>query len=89
MIEDYLAYAESFIAYFEEHSASDSSFIAERDTATTVVQLMRSHSPANPGCDEIVRLMKSIDAVDHYDGSGWHGFKNAVRWWLEDRGVHI
>jgi hypothetical protein len=89
MIKDYVAYAASFIDYFETQSESDPSFIPERDMASKVVHLMRTHSPARPASREIVDLMKAIDSVHHYDGSGWHGFKNAVRWWLAERGVDL
>jgi hypothetical protein len=42
-----------------------------------------------PDLEAIVYEMREVDALDHYDGSGWHGFKAAVRAWLEARGASM
>ena len=83
-------YAESFLTYFSRFANEDAMFEPELVIATRVVALMRREGGTAAGClDEIVREMRSIDQIPHYDGSGWHGFKNAVRWWLEERGRQL
>ena len=75
-------YAESFIAYFARFAKTEALFEPELAAATAIVGLMRSCTPMD---DEIARLLKGVDATSHYDGTGWHGFKGAVRAWLEAR----
>jgi len=80
-----IEYAESFVAYFEAQAANDASFGPEARVARQVIARMRA-TPITPSdVENIERLMVDIERADHYDGSGWHGFKSAVNAWLELR----
>ena len=76
-------YAASFLPYFSNQAKTEARFRPEFDTAERVVTLMRHREP---DLAAIVREMRRIEESPHYDGTGWHGFKNAVRSWLEARG---
>jgi hypothetical protein len=76
-------YAASFVEYFSNQAKTEASFRPELETAERVVALM---SHGEPDLAAIVREMRRIEGAPHYDGTGWHGFKSAVRAWLEAHG---
>ena len=76
-------YAASFLPYFSNQAKTEASFRLEMETAERVVALMCHREP---DLAAIVREMREIEAARHYNGTGWHGFKTAVRTWLEARG---
>ena len=78
-------YAESFIGYFKRNIGSSSSFRIEAEVAEAVVGVMKKQTHTGDDIRAIKEHMRNIEKEEHYDGSGWHGFKNAVRWWLEAR----
>ena len=81
-----IEYAESFIAYFETHSADEALFAPEATVAKEVVALMRAQPLTREAIETVWRLMVDVDRVAHYDGTGWHGFRNAVQAWLSLKG---
>jgi hypothetical protein len=76
-------YAATFLSYFANQAKTDVLFRPESETAERVVALMRHREP---DLAAIVRDMRLIEESRHYDGTGWYGFKGAVRRWLEARG---
>ncbi len=48
---------------------------------------MRAPTPTVVEFREIARLLKSVDSIQHYDDSGWWGFKGAVLYWLKEHGA--
>ena len=86
-MKNFQAYVASFVAYFEGHSAAEPLFIPERDAATEIVKLMLAPTPTIVEFREIARLLKSVDSIQHYDGSGWCGFRGAVLFWLKEHGA--
>jgi len=86
-MRNFQAYVASFIVYLWGHSRHDPSFIAERDVAIEIVKLMCTPTPTVEEFEEIARLLKSLDSIDHYDGSGWAGFRMAVLGWLREHGA--
>lgn len=86
-MRNFQAYVASFIVYFWGHSRHEPSFIPERDVAIEIVKLMCTPTPTVEEFEEIARLLKSVDSIDHYDGSGWGGFRMAVLSWLGKHGA--
>lgn len=86
-MRNFQAYVASFVAYFEGHSATEPLFVPERDAAREIVKLMRAPSPTIVEPREIARLLKSVDSIPHYDGSGWSGFRGAVLFCLKEHGA--
>ena len=58
-------------------------FAIEAEVAEAVVGLMKKQAVSQNDLRLIEDKMRNIEAEEHYDGSGWHGFKHAVKMWLE------
>jgi hypothetical protein len=78
--------AASYLSYFAEHAKTQPLFVPEHDAAGRILALMRKEPHAAEDVEKIRHELGAVDQEPHYDGSGWHGFRNAVRWWLEERG---
>jgi len=50
---------------------------------------MKSATPATPHTSEVIEAMNAISQVFHYDGTGWHGFRNVVKAWLAESGIAL
>ena len=81
--------AASYVSYFSHHADRQALFVPELEAARRIVALMRKDPPDAADAEQIVRELGAVDEQPHYDGSGWHGFRNAVRWWLEGRGAAL
>jgi len=77
-----IEYAESFVSYFDSHSRTEPLFLPELEVATHVIRLMKKDD-RTAAATEIATLMSSLDSRPHYDGTGWYGFRHAVRCWLD------
>src|SRR2546428_8120587 len=81
-----IEYAESFVSYFDSHSRTEPLFLPELEVATHVIRLMKKDD-RTAAVTEIATLMSSLDSRPHYDGTGWYGFRHAVRCRLEPHHV--
>ena len=64
----------------KDHATYAATFIADFDSCSKAEpRFVSEHDVA----------VKVVELMRHYDGTGWHGFMNAVRWWLADRGVDL
>lgn len=77
-----IAYAETFVKYFENHSEDDALFIPEATVGNEVVALMRTQPLTREAIEEVRRLMVDIDRIAHYNGTGWYAFRGSVDAWL-------
>jgi len=77
-----IEYAESFVSYFDSHSRTEPLFLPALEVATHVIRLMKKDD-RTAAATEIATLMSSLDSRPHYDGTGWYGFRHAVRCWLD------
>ena len=77
-----IEYAESFVSYLDSHSRTEPLFLPELEVATHVIRLMKKDD-RTAAVTEIATLMSSLDSRPHYDGTGWYGFRHAVRCWLD------
>lgn len=84
-----LGHAESFLVYFANHAEHEPLFIPEHEVASKIIAVMREAGPTDCPDVRIRGLVESLEARKHYNGSGWHGFKNAVRAWIQGRGGQL
>ena len=82
-------YAESFLPYFKLQAQTLPLFLPELEVVQRVVGIMRKINVTKENIESIIDDMHQIDNKPHYDGSAWHGFQNAVKWWLESRGYSL
>jgi hypothetical protein len=68
--------------YFARFAKEEPSFLPELRVANEVLLLIEDGSVGEPNCVGVERALAGVDE-NHYDGSGWHGFNNAVQLWLE------
>ena len=81
-----IEHAAGYVPYFERHAAHAPLFAPEAAVAGAVIALMRACPFLPEARDNVLRLRAQIERVEHYDGSGWHGFRNAVRAWMDAPG---
>lgn len=82
-------YSASFLAYFERFSQTEPLFLPELNAAKKIVEFMRAEDRDFDCISAIIKELQAINDIQHYDGSGWHGFKNSVKMWLDSRGVKL
>lgn len=73
----------ALVAYFERCAQTDPSFEPEAEVARRVVALLEGRQAVEAA--EVRALLRSLDGLPHYDGTGWMDFNLQVEAWLQGR----
>lgn len=79
----HLEQIETLTAYFQQQALSQSLFEPEYQVAKHILVLVGQTAPDAETCKQVESLLHSLAEVEHYDGSGWHGFKISVQIWMD------
>ncbi|MCD0455109.1 hypothetical protein LPB85_06560 [Chryseobacterium sp. LC2016-27] len=61
---------------FQSNSERDPEFLPEFETAKSINQILqRSSNLTVDNYNDILKILKDIDLLKHYDGSGWYDYK--------------
>lgn len=73
------------LSNFKRMSAANSRFEPEREVAAQILKLIETPNSSTP--DSLLQVLKSIENVEHYDGSAWFDLQIHVHAWIrESRG---
>ena len=78
--EELIGRLEGFSRYFKKNISNDRLFIPETHVAKEVCQLIQSPEMTKYSIQQIVRQINEMNKKKHYDGSGWHDFKQNILW---------
>lgn len=71
--------------YFAHFAKGEPLFVPELSVANEILASIEVGSVDETTRNRVERAINGL-TEEHYDGSGWHGFKNDVRFWLERAG---
>jgi hypothetical protein len=75
-MEEILSILRLQIKYFERHSKAQSSFLPELEISMDILRIIETtNTVTEDSLLSIAKTYNKIIGVDHYDGTGWFGFK--------------
>ncbi len=80
-----IEYAQALSTDFGYFAATEPRFEPELETSKAILELMRVRPQSEAILVRIETMIREIDDRDHYNGSGWHGFKGCVADWVRER----
>ncbi|MBX2921624.1 MAG: hypothetical protein KF746_05455 [Chitinophagaceae bacterium] len=88
--EDVLAGLNLLCAYFERNSQNNTTFRPEFETSGIIYSILEAKQVLTVmDVTAIVKLIKDMDEVEHYDGSGWLDYKIRLSYFLRLSGFDV